>query len=273
MDAKISVIIPCFNYSRYLMRSINSIRDQRSTDWELIVVDDGSTDSSRRLAQDFADDHPELAVTLLFKRNGGLGRARNAGISVARGEYIVCLDADDYFSDTALEHMANKLDDDDSVDAVRPTLRAFGIADYTWSHSPYNFQDLKSRNVAPYSSMFRRRAWVQVGGYNEMMPSYEDWDFWIALGKLGGKMSSAAEALHYYRTSRDGMLAQHIHRDLELRATIVNNHPEVYDRYCRELASLVMAGEHIDDRLTETRGGIFGESLRAYSLKRHQDLS
>lgn len=269
----VSVVVTCFNYDRMLPRALESVRAQTTADWELVIVDDGSTDTSRDVALTFAAAHPELAVSLVFTRNGGLGRARNLGISVARGRYVACLDADDHYEPHALEKLSAALDRDPTAEVARPYLRSFGVEERIWEYPDYDFDASTSVNQAPYCAMFRRSAWQRAGGYHEGMPAYEDWNFWIAVGKHGGHMTTVPEPLLHYRTSVDGMFARHRVHDLALRATIVTNHPDVYDSSCQNLARRILAGENVDDDLkTGPPHAIFALSYPARTL-RGEDIS
>ena len=94
MDALISVIIPVYNVSQYLPRCIESVINQTYQNLEIILVDDGATDDSGVICDDYARKDPRIRV--VHKENGGLSSARNAGIQIARGEYLTFIDSDDY---------------------------------------------------------------------------------------------------------------------------------------------------------------------------------
>lgn len=100
---EISVIIPCYNVEKYLKKCIDSILNQTIQDIELIIVNDGSPDSSGQIADQMAKEDGRISV--IHKENGGLSSARNAGIEVAKGEYISFIDSDDWIEPTFLEDM------------------------------------------------------------------------------------------------------------------------------------------------------------------------
>ncbi len=89
----ISVIVPIYNVEQYLERCLKSIQNQSFTDYEVILVDDGATDHSGKIADDFVKEHERFSV--IHKENGGLSDARNAGLSKAKGEYVCFIDSDD----------------------------------------------------------------------------------------------------------------------------------------------------------------------------------
>lgn len=102
----ISVIIPVYNVEKYLAECVESVLNQSYTDYEVILVDDGTTDSSGRMCDEYARKDPRIRV--IHRPNGGLSAARNTGLDVARGEYVYFLDSDDYIEPCALEHLAAK---------------------------------------------------------------------------------------------------------------------------------------------------------------------
>ena len=99
----VSVIIPVYNVEKYLAECVDSVLCQTYTDYEVILVDDGATDSSGQICDDYARKDPRIRV--IHQPNGGLSAARNTGLNAARGEYIYFLDSDDYITSDALEYM------------------------------------------------------------------------------------------------------------------------------------------------------------------------
>ena len=102
-----SVIIPVYNVEKYLDQCIRSVLTQPFKDLEAILVDDGSTDSSGKMCDDWAAQ--DSRVRVIHQQNGGLGQARNAGLRVAKGEWILFLDSDDYWGDNCLPVLAEKM--------------------------------------------------------------------------------------------------------------------------------------------------------------------
>ena len=104
----LSIIIPIFNAEKYLEKCIDSILEQRYTEYELILVDDGSIDKSAQMCDEYADK--DNRVIVIHKENGGLSDARNTGVKVTKGEYIFFIDSDDFLDDNkALEKIVNRL--------------------------------------------------------------------------------------------------------------------------------------------------------------------
>ena len=104
----VSVVIPVYNAGRFLWACVNSVRNQTFSDWEAILVDDGSTDKSVGICDKVVHDEPRFSV--IHKENGGVSSARNAGIEAARGKYLAFLDADDLMTPTYLEKMVDAME-------------------------------------------------------------------------------------------------------------------------------------------------------------------
>ena len=93
---KFSIIIPCFKVEKYLSACVDSVLNQTFPDYEIILVDDGSPDRVPEICDEYAKKDNRIRV--IHQKNGGLSRARNAGISAAKGEYLICIDSDDYIA-------------------------------------------------------------------------------------------------------------------------------------------------------------------------------
>lgn len=112
--AKFSVIVPVYNVEKYLDECVKSVLTQSFTDWEMILVDDGSTDGCPAMCDEFSKKDSRIKV--IHKKNGGSSSARNAGLKVAGGDYIIFLDSDDFYNDEkAFETFANNLKNDEDV--------------------------------------------------------------------------------------------------------------------------------------------------------------
>ena len=107
---KLSVIIPIYNVQEYLPACLDSVLDPKAEDYEIIAVDDGSTDRSGAIADEFAAAHPNQ-IRVIHTPNGGLGHARNTGLEAAEGKYLLFLDSDDTLARGALREILDSLDD------------------------------------------------------------------------------------------------------------------------------------------------------------------
>lgn len=119
MQPEVSVIIPVYNVEKYLESSIESVLKQTYNNIQIVLVDDGATDKSPEICEQFAQKNNNIRV--IHKKNGGLSDARNAGIKVATGKYILFLDSDDTLLDRAIEDMVN-IAEKNNCDAVIPNI-------------------------------------------------------------------------------------------------------------------------------------------------------
>ena len=110
---KFSVVVPVYNVEQYLDDCLRSLQAQTYSDYEVICVNDGSTDGSRRLLAEWAGRYPQMRI--VDRENGGLSAARNSGTDVAEGEYIVYVDSDDWVSTDMLEKLASAADGADML--------------------------------------------------------------------------------------------------------------------------------------------------------------
>lgn len=206
---KVSVVIPLHNYEAYVSQAIGSVATQQTTfTTELIVVDDGSIDDSYSAAFEALASHPEskLETKLIRQENAGVASARNKGISLARGEYIVCLDADDKLGDSRfLQTLSDALDADPHLGIAFTGLR-FMDADgnmgsmAVWPQGYDYDEQTAGHNQVPTCCMFRREAWARAGGYRRKYTPAEDAELWLRIGSLGYKGEQVTtEGWFHYR--------------------------------------------------------------------------
>jgi glycosyltransferase involved in cell wall biosynthesis len=227
---RISVIIPCYNHGRYLPEAVASVVAQTYTDWEVIIVDDGSTDDSAAVAEQLIARYPQHPIRLLRQTNQGLSASRNNAICHARGTYILPLDADDQIEPDMLATTLALLERRPEVGFVYTDVRMFGEENRIWSGGPYSLDKLRFDNPMVPITLFRKHAWEVTGGFrSDLYPQgYEDWDFWLSLAAAGWQGEHIARPLVRYRRSNGSMLARARIHDLELRAQIVLHNPSLY---------------------------------------------
>ena len=199
---KVSVILPCCNAHRFLGQAIGSARAQTFRDFEIVVVDDGSTDPETISYLNNLDGD----VRVVRQKNRGLPGARNTGFREARGTYVVPLDCDDWlepeFIEKALAALESAPDATFAFSHIKLEDQASGVL-----HKNYNFFEQLFLNQLPYCMLISRSAWVETGGYDETMcRGYEDWEFTIRLGGQGRLGVAVPEPLFHYRVSATGML-------------------------------------------------------------------
>ena len=112
MNKRLSIIVPIYNVEKYLAECLDSLVNQNIDNYEIILVNDGSTDNSQKIIDDYASKHPEI-IKPLIKENGGLSDARNYGLERASGKYITFIDSDDFVTENYYEKMLKKAEDED----------------------------------------------------------------------------------------------------------------------------------------------------------------
>lgn len=220
----VSVIIPCYNSGATICKTVESIKKQTWRDVEIIVVDDGSTDRSTIEILDAM-----VGIHLVRQRNCGLPAARNAGLDVASGEFVLPLDADDWLDPKAIEAMVEALDKNPRAAFAYTNICLEGELTGKLEKS-YNYFEQLFFNQIPYAIMMRRHVWEDSAGYDETMRTgYEDWEFNIRLGSLGQHGVVLPEPLLHYRVSGSGMLLSlSTKAHGELWARIQNKHRGLY---------------------------------------------
>jgi hypothetical protein len=225
------VVIPCYRQAHFLAEAVQSVCAQTYQDLEIVIVDDGSPDDTAEVAGRLIAAHPERRIRLIQQDNQGLPASRNRGIAASDAEYLVPLDADDKLAPRYVELKLAALDAHPEVAIADGDHHTFGADSQLILHSEYDIGRLARGNQIGVASMFRRRAWEDVGGYDEAMcthngVAYEDWDFWLGCAERGHTAIRVGSALFYYRVRPDSMFRQV--NDQRSKAQIVLNHPVLY---------------------------------------------
>lgn len=205
MKKKVSIIVPCYNQAQYLDEALQSVLDQTYENWECIVVNDGSCDNTDAIMMIWLKK--DTRFKYLRKENGGLSAARNSGIYIADGEFILPLDADDMIAATYLKLAIEAFEADASLKLVYCKAEKFGYKTGVWNLPIFSLENLAKNNVIFCTALFRKEEWELVQGYDEkMIYGWEDWEFWISILKNGGNVKCLDETGFYYRTKPSSML-------------------------------------------------------------------
>jgi len=201
---RISVIIPCYNQGAYVDEAIASVLAQTYQDFEIFVVNDGSTDPATITTLN-ALNYPKTKV--VHTPNLGLPGARNLGIQNASGEFILPLDADDKIAPTYLEKALSVITTQPAVGIVYCKAWMFGTRSGPWDLPDYKFPDILLSPRIHCTALFRKTDWEKVGGYSsEMIHGWEDYDFWLSLIEMGREVHCIPEVLFYYRQHESSMI-------------------------------------------------------------------
>jgi CMP-N-acetylneuraminic acid synthetase len=179
---KVSVIITAYNYAEYIEKALDSVLNQTFDNFELVVVDDGSTDNTPEILREYSYEHSDK-VRVVTLDGMGLAGACNRGIEASAGEYIIRLDADDYLDENTLTIESRYLDSNQGIDLVYPdyyTVDKEGeIIDHVRLPKVNEEVKLLDRSPLAAGAMYRKEAWEEIGGYNETLQYQEDYDFWV----------------------------------------------------------------------------------------------
>lgn len=206
---KVSVIITCYNLAETLPRAMDSVKAQTYKDWEVVIVDDASPDSTPEVAATLTASDPRIR----YHRNPNnlyLAGALNAGIGVARGQYILPLDADNEIAPQTLEVLAKALDERD-LDIVYGKMKVIETdgKEYVseWPPKEFSLKDqLAHKNQITSTSMYRKSIWWRVGGYRRRCHTAEDADFWCRATSFGAKAARVSDdPLLIYHNRPDSM--------------------------------------------------------------------
>ena len=194
MQPLVSIIITNYNYGRFLGEAIESALAQTWQDREILFIDDGSTDDSL----DIASRYP---ITLLTQKNSGVCIARNNALSLARGEFVMFLDADDRLVPTALEHMLARLRAaPPEVGYVYGQMQYFGVKTGLFASSPFDARKLAKANFVCATTLLRKRVIIDAGGYDDGFRMLrEDWELYLRLWSRGFRGEFLPELILEYR--------------------------------------------------------------------------
>jgi glycosyltransferase involved in cell wall biosynthesis len=231
----VSVIITCFNDGEYIEEAIRSVEDSYYPNLEIIVVDDCSSDLVTK--QKLATLKSNGFRVLELPENKGVGNARNQGISVATGEYILPLDGDDRVLPNYFSLAVKVFQSQPEIGVVYCNVKRFGAKSTTRISPDYNLPQLLAGNYIASCSLFRRKDWQKTSGYDTSMPNYEDWEFWINLAQLGVGFYHINEVLFEYRakaTSKISKCLDPSHR-AKVVQYVVQKHSQFYSKYLPEI--------------------------------------
>lgn len=223
----VSVIIPCYNHGQFVDEAVDSLLKQTWQDFEIIIVNDGSTDEeTNRILSTY--ERPKTRV-LNLKKNIGLPAARNAGIREACGNYICCLDADDKLQETYLEKALTVMEINAGVSFVWAWTQVIGSEERVWYAPQFDPEKMMFYNLLNPPAVFRRKVWERVGGYFEVMrDGFEDWEFWVRLTGHGFRGHRISEKLIHYRRVGYSFAQRAAEKKEALFAQIKENNQAMY---------------------------------------------
>lgn len=206
---KVSIIIPVFNSAHLLGETIASVLDQQYRGWEIIIVDDGSTDHLAEVIEPFTNR--DERIKFIQQQNAGASAARNAGIKKAKHDWLLFLDADDWIREDYFEKMIAVLENDPSVDVVHcgwTRIRKKGTIskENYGGEQPDMFPSLAHYcPFAIHSCIVRKKIIEDVGGFDTSFKTCGDWDLWQRVARTGAKFQMVKETMAFYRTTSNSL--------------------------------------------------------------------
>lgn len=223
---KVTVVIPAYNHAAYLPDALNSVLAQTFADWEIVLVDDGSTDATAAVAACFTDSR----IRYIFQENRGLSGARNTGIAAAQGELIALLDADDTWEPEFLATMCAALNSDPSAGAAYCGFRYMDGNGQPLPASvcrvvpPEQFRDelFKGSWLSACTVVVRRAIYQQAGPFDERLRACEDYDMWLRISQQH-RFVGLPRVLAWYRRVGNNM-SDDVDRLSKARRTVLEKH-------------------------------------------------
>jgi glycosyltransferase involved in cell wall biosynthesis len=243
----ISVIVPCYNYGHLLQETLENLRKQSHTNWECIIVDDGSTDTSADVAKKMVQ--LDTRFSYVYQKNAGLSAARNTGIKHSKGAFIQLLDADDLLESEKFKNQLAIFQEDTSLGIVYSEVRYFTTENlhlrrYTISgeDKPWmSFVDSTKPNLLLekliYSNLFvvnapliRKEVLDQIGDFNVVLKSVEDWEYWCrcAFQNVKFKFDSHVDSMALVRT-HSGSMSRSSNRMMEASLIVRKSLPQLIE--------------------------------------------
>lgn len=220
----VSVVIPLYNQKIYLPEAVESVINQSYPKWELIIVNDGSTDDSLAAAHYLAKKYQNYSVRILNHDNKGKGFTRNRGIRESSGKYICVLDADDMLAPTYLSEAVNILNKSHDTGWVTPLTLQFGEANQIFYHFDFDLCEMLKICPSPVTSIFRRSLWEEVKEFDETMIDREDWEFWIKAAECGWTSKHTEDIQFLYRI-QPKRFGEKNNINIQSKSQIVKKHP------------------------------------------------
>ncbi|MGF1531026.1 MAG: glycosyltransferase family 2 protein [Puniceicoccaceae bacterium] len=233
----VSVVIPCFNSGKWIREAVESVRRLKGpTRVEILISDDGSTDP---LTLETLVDLENEGLFVVRGENGGPSVARNRAIELAKGAFIVPLDADDRILPEGLELLVAAIEGNEAIGVAYGRAQLIGEASGVHPLRPYSFPEILFDNVIYATAIFRKSDWRRVGGYRESMrDGWEDYDFWLKFIEVGLEVRMLPELIFEYRQSA-GSRDRQYHLDREriykTYGQLWHNHRDLYEANLQEV--------------------------------------
>ena len=206
----VSIIIPCYNYAHFLEKSVGSVLNQTYSKWECLIIDDGSKDNTKAVASKLMEK--DSRIKYFYQQNKGSSASRNLGFTLAQGEYIQFLDADDIIHPCKLQEQVDILDSDPSVGVSYTNYQTFqeDLSNLTGRYShlilggdpleDFLFKWERGLSIPIHAALFRRSVFEKhEKPFEEILRAQEDWVMWVQLAADGVSFNFLDKDYCYYR--------------------------------------------------------------------------
>jgi len=228
-----SIVIAAYNQGSLLQETVDSVFKQTFQNWELIIVDDGSSDNTWDVANTILARNQERRIKVLKKENGGLSDARNYGMRFARGNWLCMLDSDDLLEKGHLSKAASLAAQ--GVDIVVGCMENFDAVSSVWCFPEgYSVVGLSHWNKFHASVLMSARLAKSIGGYDQsLLWGLEDWNFWLSASRHRPRVMHLPEITFYYRHHRGSSMRKEMFRIAleDSKAMVRTNHPDLFEPY------------------------------------------
>jgi len=205
LSPKISIVLPTYNGERYISQSIESIRKQSYINWELIIVDDCSTDNTINIIDKYVHDDKRIKV-IHNSINYKLPRSLNVGFREAKGEYLTWTSDDNLYYDNALEVMKNELEKNNNIYMVcAQMMNIDDKGENLGIQFTGNVQNFFLNNNIGACFMYRRIILEEIGEYDADLFLVEDYDYWLRIAEFYGDIERILKPLYYYRRHENSL--------------------------------------------------------------------
>jgi glycosyltransferase involved in cell wall biosynthesis len=233
LPVRVSVIVPCYNHGKYIHEMLQSVLKQTYPYYEVIIVNDGSTDDTAKILNRIK----HKKVSIFHTANHGPAHARNLAITHAKSDLIVNLDADDKMAPEFLQKCVEVMDAHPNTGIVYTDVECFGHKTGRFVIPEYSFENMLRWNCIVANACFRKDDWEQTEGYSSFFQNgYEDYDFWLSILELGREVHKIETPLMFYRTyenvemSRSGRRKKDSGKMQEVVIQAFRRHRKLYEK-------------------------------------------
>jgi len=257
---KVSIITPCFNREKIIAETLECIRQMHYSNWECIVVDDGSTDNSGKIIQEFVKKDDRFKY--FYHTNSGISITKNTAVANSNGKYIFPLDSDDLISPFYIKEAVEIMEENPNVKVVYSDGAFFGDKKNKWHLNDYTYTDLLISNCIHNSALFRRIDFDTCGGYDPCFVINEDWDLWVNILKDGGEVIKIKKIYFFYRKHDESTILKYHRQESEMLKVFYQKNKALYANMLDNPISLLFELRRIKKKYNHLRKLTFRKPIK-----------